>query len=450
MTRHRIPQAPVRLTQTSDSFAELFTDAESIYRSHLDEPRAWAALEARLESLPGQLRQRRARRSNGWFALAVAAAVCLVLGNAGRERPVVALGSPSHAIGSGEPAGSVHEAITTIHLAPGKSRLADGTEVNLAAGAQGTFIGTARRSRVEVDQGRIEVGIAHQTRGHHFAVTAHGIEFIALGTRFSVMASDAQVALDVTEGRVAVHGPALAEIVVQAGEHWSNRDPKTPDEAAASSSSRAKAVTPAPSGKVPRANSEGPRELSVCLDHLRAAEPRAAEICYLDAANGSGLSAEMALYEVARLRRDLLANPTAALAALSEYRSRFPSGTLAPEVRMAQVDLLSRLGRVDEALGVSEEILSGSTGGSREAELRLVRGNLLRDKKHDCNAAISEYQRIERAADARGDQAEFAKAACLERLGRTGEAIETYRHYLERGRPLQREHAQQRLKELDP
>jgi tetratricopeptide (TPR) repeat protein len=156
----------------------------------------------------------------------------------------------------------------------------------------------------------------------------------------------------------------------------------------------------------------------------------------------------MALYEVARLRRDVLSNSAAALAALDAYEARFASGTLAPEVRIARVDLLSRLGRFDEALKVSEMLLASPVGSPRATELRLLRGNLLRDKKHDCAAALSEYQRIQSDPGPRGEQAEFAAAGCLERLGRATEAIETYEHYLGRARPGQAAQARQRLLKL--
>ena len=67
-------------------------------------------------------------------------------------------------------------------------------------------------------------------------------------------------------------------------------------------------------------------------------------------AEGSGLGAEMALYEVARLRRDVLADAAGALRALAEYRTRFPAGSLRREADMSQLELLVQLGRTDEAL----------------------------------------------------------------------------------------------------
>jgi hypothetical protein len=197
-------------------------------------------------------------------------------------------------------------------------------------------------------------------------------------------------------------------------------------------------------------HSEVPSDPTTCRDLSSAGLQKQAETCYLSIATGSGLSAEMALYEVARLRRDVLANPSASLLALDEYEARFPSGTLAPEVRMARVDLLAHLGRVAEVLRTSDQLLATPSGRARMVELRLLRGNLLRDRMQDFTAAALEYQLIESDPGPRGDQAQIALASCLERLGRADQAIDAYRRYLARPRPEQADRARERLKALLP
>jgi hypothetical protein len=335
----------------------------------------------------------------------------------------------------------------SIRLAPGKSQLTDGTLVELTDDAQGTLVVDAHRSTLEFDRGRLEIQVAHQLPGHSFAVRTAGVEFTVLGTRFSVVAQGSRVELNVTEGKVLVKNSMSQPTIVQAGGHWSNRDPSNEIPSVAATAARP-VKPPAPTSMREGPSADKANDVSTCRDYLRDGRPQAAQDCYLSFASGGGLSAEMALYEVARLRRDVLSNLSASLVALDDYDARFPSGTFAPEVHMARVELLSRLGRFDEALKVSEQLLASPGGHSRTTELRLLRGNLLRDKRHDCAAAIAEYQRIESDRGPRGDQAQFAQANCLERLGRKSEAIEAYTRYLQRSQPAQAERAQQRLLEL--
>jgi hypothetical protein len=293
--------------------------------------------------------------------------------------------------------------------------------------------------------------VAHQQPGHSFAVKANDFEFVVLGTKFTVDIAGSLVNLNVTEGRVAVHDAHRLLKVVEVGGHWSNED--DPSESPAPSASTPRTITSGTSAKleaVPSNQVAKPSDPSSCRDLLRSGKPGPAEQCYLAIASGSGLSAEMSLYEIARLRRDVLANPVASLAALDDYESRFPSGTFAPEVRAARVDLLARLGRVDEALTVSSQLLASPSGRGRAIELRLLRGNLLRDSKHDCAAAITEYKQIELDPGPRGDQAQFAHARCLQQLGRNDEAIRAYQSYLERPNPQRAESAHKYLEELHP
>jgi len=168
----------------------------------------------------------------------------------------------------------------------------------------------------------------------------------------------------------------------------------------------------------------------------------------LKRAEGSGLGAEMALYEVARLRRDVLADPTGALAALAEYRRRFPAGALRREADMSQLELLLQLGRSDEALRQSDELLSSSSSGERAAELHLLRGNILRKAQSRFADAEHEYQLAERAG-ARGGEVTYFRALCLEALGRAPEAAALFRQYLEQPQRPYAEDALRRLRRLE-
>ncbi len=308
------------------------------------------------------------------------------------------------------------------------------------------MLADTHRSTLQFDRGHLEIQVAHQPQGRTFAVKTRDIEFLVLGTRFSVTAQAGHVELNVTHGKVLVKPASAAPVIVQAGGHWSNSEPPPVLSAPSPSTHPSITVTAhiAPESSAPSKSTDA----ALCRTHLRNGEPQAAQDCYVAAAKGHGLSAEMALYEVARLRRDVLKDPLGALSALDEYEARFQSGTLAPEVRVARVQLLSRLGRSDEALEASEVLLATTAGHSRAAELRLLRGNLLRDHKNDCAAAITEYRVAAADSGARGEQALFATAGGLERLGRAADAAEAYRQYLQRSNPTQAEQARRRLLEL--
>lgn len=152
-----------------------------------------------------------------------------------------------------------------------------------------------------------------------------------------------------------------------------------------------------------------------CLALARGGEPRAAEQCFMAQTAGAGLGAELALYELARLRRDVLGDLQGALAALDDHRARFASGSLRQEVDLFRVELLARLGRAQEALASSAELLASPRGHERAAELHLLRGNIFRQDLGDPASATREY----RAAEARGGTAAQQARRWLEQLGAT-------------------------------
>lgn len=185
-----------------------------------------------------------------------------------------------------------------------------------------------------------------------------------------------------------------------------------------------------------------------CLSFARHGQTRAAEECFSERANGAGLAAEMALYELARLRRDVLADANGALRALADYRTRFPGGSLRREVEMSQLELLLQLGRSDDALKQSAELLSSSTSGERASELRLLRGHILR-KQSRFAEAVREYELAE-GAGARGSVAIYFRALCLESAGRPSEAAAAFAKYLEQPQRPHAEDAKRRLEKLKP
>lgn len=140
----------------------------------------------------------------------------------------------------------------------------------------------------------------------------------------------------------------------------------------------APARTPAPlvPAQSPEDTGAARADVSECLQLARRGERAQAEECFRSSASGSGLAAELALYELARLRRDLLDDPGGALSALDEHRRRFPGGGLHAEVELTRVELLVRMGRPAEALVEVERLLASSTGKERNAELVRIRDRL--------------------------------------------------------------------------
>lgn len=201
-----------------------------------------------------------------------------------------------------------------------------------------------------------------------------------------------------------------------------------------------------PSG-ISGGNAAAPAEED-CLAHARAGDPRRAAACFSARAGGSGLSAQVALYELSRLQRDALGEPAAALSSLSSYLERFPNGSLNGEARFSRLELLARLGRAPEALSASSEFLRSRAGQERAAEVHLFRGNLLLKGAGSAASAAAEFRAALGAPGRVGDDAAYRLAVALESGGNKTEALTAYRHYLERSGGRHRSAATARITEL--
>ena len=153
--------------------------------------------------------------------------------------------------------------------------------------------------------------------------------------------------------------------------------------------------------------------------------------CLEVVARGSGLAAEAALFEMARLHAR--AQPQRALQTLGEHRERFPDGALRGEVTELRIRLLYDLRQDQEALAESERALGTAWGRVLSSKLHLLRGKIYDERLRDCAKAVTEYVALVGDAGLEADDAEFRRAACLERLGRTAEAVSAYEAYLRRG-----------------
>jgi hypothetical protein len=187
-----------------------------------------------------------------------------------------------------------------------------------------------------------------------------------------------------------------------------------------------------------------------CLGFARAGDAPKAEHCFEAQAAGRNLSAEVALYELARLRRDMLGKPAAALSALDDYAHRFPRGYLSGEVLFSRLELLLKLGRSAEVLRASDELLGSASGRERALEIHFLRGNLYAHSLADPASAAREYAQAAAAPGRVGDDAAYLAALSLESAGDAARARAAFEQYLTRVSGRHSSEAQTRLKVLGP
>ncbi len=170
--------------------------------------------------------------------------------------------------------------------------------------------------------------------------------------------------------------------------------------------------------------------------------------CFEALGHGAGLSADVALYEAARLSAERLRDPSRALNLLERHAQQFPDSALRGENAWLRVVSLERAGELDAALRESEQLLAGPFGRTLSAKIHLLRGRIYRQNRGDCGHALPEYVALLGEPGASGDEAELGRAACFEQLGQTADAIAAYERYLRRADPRQPARASERLRAL--
>ncbi len=167
--------------------------------------------------------------------------------------------------------------------------------------------------------------------------------------------------------------------------------------------------------------------------------------CFATLGHGSGLGADVALYEAARLSAERLHDPARALALLGRHAQQFPSSALRGEAAWLGVLSLERTGQLDSALSESERLLASSVGRALSARIHLLRGRIYRKNRGDCAHAVQEYVALLGEPGENGDEAELGRAECLEQLGQARAAISAYERYLQRTDPRESLRANARL-----
>lgn len=115
--------------------------------------------------------------------------------------------------------------------------------------------------------------------------------------------------------------------------------------------------------------------------------------CWWSRGQGSGLSAEAALFEAATTASRGLRDPARAVTTLRALLARFPHGALRAEAHAALAEALPELGRYEEARAEATEALAAgiAPGTSQAAGLHLLRARAAAHQG-DCTAAAVDYR----------------------------------------------------------
>ena len=314
---------------------------------------------------------------------------------------------------------------TPIVLRPGRSLLAAGVRARLAPRGAATVRAGAGRSAsvVALQRGTLDIaidparaatgGAAGASPAARWQVQVAAYRLEAEPGRFRVAARAGRVNVAVKSGTLTIWSSRRLLATVVAGEHWTNlaANGRLPADAFVAEGNEAggPAGGRGPAGDTDAAPEPAPAQPPAEADCARLTRQGAIDpalACFAREAAQPGLVGELALIELARIRRDVRGDLAGAEQALAEHRRRFPHGALADEATGSRVELLARLGRAAEALSEAEH-LSGS-------------------------------------------EAIFWRAVCLAKLGRKVEAQQAFDAYLARPEGKRRAEAARMRADLGP
>jgi outer membrane protein assembly factor BamD (BamD/ComL family) len=165
------------------------------------------------------------------------------------------------------------------------------------------------------------------------------------------------------------------------------------------------------------------------LDLARQGEHDKAAAMLETAISKPGGPHDLELYQLALLRQRHLNDPRGALDALLAYRKAYPRGSLLQEVDLSVVEVDRALGRTEAALAESARFLAQHPQSERADDVRVLRGDLLR-QRGDCTGAVKEYRAV--LGGPALDDALYEIAYCRRELGDNAGASAALRDYLAR------------------
>ena len=409
MTRPDLVVLGARLIKGDDALGRALRQMQQERPSAAQEARAFDRLQHRI----GQAERWRWRSPALVLAIAISVVSLFVLYvGSSRKRPA-STASAASAI-------PVFRQLDELFrpLAAGPQSLDDGTLVHLSD------VGQAKVRRlptqgivVELQRGSLDSSVPRQREREAYEVRGGGYRFRVLGTRFRVSLDAQATRLDVSEGKVEILQGEQRIALVSAGGTWQGTrleiegqsGPAQPGDPSGQTG-LVDAGTPKESANSP-SNAVPTLQHANCLELAREGTSKQALACFEREAQGSGLGAEVAQYEIARLRRDVLGDPRGALKELHTYTRRYPHGTFNTEARLSIVQLLASLGRTSEALRDSEELIRSGAAKERTLELRLLRGNLYR-RAGNCTQAKLELAVVIESKSPLAEQAQHLIAGC--------------------------------------
>ncbi|MGE5787168.1 MAG: FecR family protein, partial [Myxococcales bacterium] len=260
-------------------------------------------------------------------------------------------------------------------------RLDDGTTISVPAEGHAIITRVSQnRTVVKLSRGAVELNVSPRKVGDELEVAAGRFRFRVVGTRFRVAHDKKGVGLSVSEGRVEVLENGQVLKVVDAGGTWTEFEPEQGTQLEQDAAPEVRTVSNLGTSHAEQdaeiaARSSAPVKVD-CLALARGGEHAAALTCFKRQSRGGGVSAEIGLYESARIEHEILGDPRRALETLKQHRERFAGGTLSVEVRLKVIQILTELGKDGEALEQSEALLSSGQLTAPETELRWLRGKL--------------------------------------------------------------------------
>jgi hypothetical protein len=352
---------------------------------------------------------------------------------------------------------------TFLRTSAGQTRrfvLRGGAEVRLSPSTIMTVASRAGgNDRPSIEKGDVAFSVPHQAPGHNFSVTAGPYRIVVVGTKFRLHVEGSTVAVAVDEGVVEVWKKhRLARLTP--GDSWASPSergtitsidvagsgPLQPQVAGPATPPVAPVAVPAAAvtAPVPAAPALAPPAAAVPVDQtqearaaLAAGDPRRALELYRAVIARGGPASENAGYEVGRILRDRLREPSDALTAWKRYRTLHPDGLLRVETDVSIIETLVASGDTTGALGEANDFLKRHADSERRAEIARITGDLYRERG-ECGHAVDAYETALAAARTREitEYASFHRAACLVSLGESSGnvALEEYLHTWPRGR----------------
>jgi ferric-dicitrate binding protein FerR (iron transport regulator) len=309
--------------------------------------------------------------------------------------------------------------------------------------------------RPAVEKGNVRFAVPHQAPGHNFSVTAGPYRIVVIGTKFRLHVEASHVAVSVDEGVVEVWQKHRL-VRLASGDSWSSLserggvafegsasgppEPMVAPPAATPPVTAAPPVVPPPAPAPVSAAAPAPTVSDPMLEAralLAAGDPYRALDAYRAAIARGGPTAQNAEYEIGRVIRDRLRQPSDAIAAWKRYRTQHPNGLLRVETDVSIIETLVSSGDAGGALGEANDFLKQHPDSERRAEIARIAGDLYRERG-DCEHAVSSYQTALAASRTREitEYATFHRGACLMTLGDSSGrvALEEYLRAWPKGR----------------